>query len=545
MREGPLTLQSRFGAVLSVGIEDADGWTFAQRALQASGGSVLAASARTMLAGFAEPEAAFACALRMGAAASSCQAAIAQGEVATDRPPMTWPVVALVETLRLAAPAGHIAMPEPLFRRLQPRLVATAITLTESIMEHPAVVVPFETDHPSPASDRRITLGVVPFRPAGAAAALADQTCDEVIRLLGSLPDWLSVTRAPSIVTWRAADLRRIRRACPARYLLHGIAEEEGSLLRLTLELTEAETGRVLWSDRFDQPLATDGSARERCAARIACSVLPLLVRGELERSSATAPQRLEGQDVALQAMAAVFQPQRTSFAQALESLRMVEARPDVRESCTAVGIGTVAWHLMAVSQGWTDDPDHELALAEAAAKQLAPGNPMAAVMLGYLESVRHGNHALACALLDHALEQTPACPMAWTLKARVLVRMDRIEAAVSVAERAGRLPSLGIDRAWRAASMALTFYAAERHQDAAHWAKVSATYHPNLAMSARVLSASLAALGRLEEADRAAAQVLRIDPGFRLSTWRMRSPLPVRVRDRYSQRLRLAGLPE
>jgi hypothetical protein len=50
--------------------------------------------------------------------------------------------------------------------------------------------------------------------------------------------------------------------------------------------------------------------------------------------------------------------------------------------------------------------------------------------------------------------------------------------------------------------------------------------------------------LGRLDEAQQAAAQVLVIDPGFRIGAWRARSLLPERHQDAMAQRLRLAGLP-
>jgi hypothetical protein len=67
---------------------------------------------------------------------------------------------------------------------------------------------------------------------------------------------------------------------------------------------------------------------------------------------------------------------------------------------------------------------------------------------------------------------------------------------------------------------------------------------HPGLAANARVLAASLAVLGRLDEAQQAARQLLAIDPGFRIGVWRQRAMLPPENRDTLAQRLRLAGLP-
>jgi hypothetical protein len=68
--------------------------------------------------------------------------------------------------------------------------------------------------------------------------------------------------------------------------------------------------------------------------------------------------------------------------------------------------------------------------------------------------------------------------------------------------------------------------------------------HHPGLAANARVLAASLAVLGRLDEAHQAARQLLAIDPDFRIGAWRARAMLPSDSRDTLAQRLRLAGLP-
>jgi tetratricopeptide (TPR) repeat protein len=73
----------------------------------------------------------------------------------------------------------------------------------------------------------------------------------------------------------------------------------------------------------------------------------------------------------------------------------------------------------------------------------------------------------------------------------------------------------------------------------------VSAVHYPGLAANARVLAASLAVLGRLDEAQQAAERVLEIDPEFHIGAWRRRSWFTPDCREQYAQRLRLAGLPE
>ena len=61
-------------------------------------------------------------------------------------------------------------------------------------------------------------------------------------------------------------------------------------MLRLAVELNEADTGRVLWSDRFDHLIREPAALREDAASRIARAIPPLLLQRELDRSALVAP---------------------------------------------------------------------------------------------------------------------------------------------------------------------------------------------------------------------------------------------------------------
>jgi tetratricopeptide (TPR) repeat protein len=170
--------------------------------------------------------------------------------------------------------------------------------------------------------------------------------------------------------------------------------------------------------------------------------------------------------------------------------------------------------------------------------------DPAALALLAHLQSVQHRDHGLASAMLDRVIDNFPLCALAWTLKSLILCRLGEGQSAIFHAEQAQAMPVLGPERAWRDHVTALAHYIAGRYADAVRWARVSATQHHGLAANARVLAASLAVLGQLDEAYRAGAQVLMIDPTFRIGTWRARSLLPGDHRDDFAQRLRLAGLP-
>jgi adenylate cyclase len=359
----------------------------------------------------------------------------------------------------------------------------------------------------------------------------------DVGRVLAGLATWLAVLRVPPAVAQMPADLQRIGAASGARYVLHGWTDSERDRVRLSVALHEAESGRMLWTDRLDRPLPERDGLRGDIALRVGQAMPQSLLLRELDRLAVTPPDALTAQDLALRAFDAIMRPRRGGFIGAAGLLADAEGKAG---PLAGVRFALVWWHLMAISQGWGGD----LGTATEIAGELDGDDPAAAALCGYMQSVRRRDHLAASAALDRVLDGVPLCGVAGSLKALTLCWLNEKQEAVAHAEQAAGMPALGPERAWRDHVAALAHYVAGRYDDAIRWARVSATQHPGLAANVRVLAAGLAVLGRLDEAQQAAAQVLVIDPGFRIGNWRERSLLPGDCRDAMAQRLRLAGLP-
>jgi adenylate cyclase len=77
-------------------------------------------------------------------------------------------------------------------------------------------------------------------------------------------------------------------------------------------------------------------------------------------------------------------------------------------------------------------------------------------------------------------------------------------------------------------------------------WSEKSLQGGPNYAPGYRIAAASNALVGRVEKAQKIAARLCQLDPGFRVS--RVKDHLPFRRPEdlaRYEDGLRKAGLPE
>ena len=540
-------------------------------AIRQAGGSIFSFAGDGMMAEFASATEALRCALRFQAASSRRMSeavapirfrmALNTGEILAGSRHIGGAAINLAARLERIAPSGGVALPAALHDQLRHAVPVLAMPLGQPQLHNlaePVVVVAVTqeiclawaagsrtkaraTGAPRVADDPRASLAVVPFRACGSLELFASAATDAVIRSLGGMVTWLAVTRTQVGVIRVPIDLQRVRQVTSARYILHGSVEAEGRVLRLTVELNEAESGRVLWSDRFDHMLQEQTALRDDAAARMARAVPPLLLQRELERSALLPPERLTAHDLALRAYTATMQPQRRTFDAARALLRLAERRPGPHAS---TWYAWAWWHFMSISQGWSSDPAAETRAAADVASRMDRDDPAAMAVLGFMHSVLHRDHALAATVLDQVIDATPVCGLAECLKGLALSWLGEAQPAIFHAEQAETMPALGPERAWRSHVAAGAHYVAGRYGEAARWSRVSAMHHPGLAANTRVLAASLAVLGRLDEAQQAAQQLLAIDPGFRIGAWRERAMLPVESRETLAQRLRLAGLP-
>jgi adenylate cyclase len=539
-------------------------------AIRRAAGAIFSFAGDGMMAEFTSATEALRCALRIQAASARRMAGVAQpirfrmavnaGEILAGNRHIGGSAINLAARLERIAPPGGIALPGPLHDQLRHAVPVPADPMAQPSLhsqDEPVVVVAITPDaclawaegkgttrksaSPRPAGDPRAALAIVPFRTDGALESFAGSAADGVIRALGGMATWLTISRTQPAAIHAPIDLHRVRQTTGAGYVLHGSAETERDLLRLTVELNEATTGQVLWSDRFDQVLGQQAALREDAAARIGRAIPPLVLQRELDRTALAPAGALTAHDLALRAFATIMQPERESFAGAAQLLQQAEQRAGPHGSTR---FARVWWHVMAISQGWCTDPVVEAVAAAEAAARMDRNDPAAMALLAFMHSVLHRDHAVASAMLDEVIDAAPFCGLAESLKGLTLSWLGDAPAAIFHAEQAATLPALGPERAWRDHVTAGAHYIAGRYGDAARWARVSAMHHPNLAANARILAASLVVLGRLDEAHQAARQLLAIDPAFRIGAWRQRTMLPPESRDTLAQRLRLAGLP-
>ncbi len=101
--------------------------------------------------------------------------------------------------------------------------------------------------------------------------AFAVGMVEDVVAALAFSRD-LKVLAAGAASAWRgkAFDLREVGQALGVRYVLEGNVRRIGHALRVTAQLIEAESGAVLWTQKFDQPLAELVALQEQLVTAVA-----------------------------------------------------------------------------------------------------------------------------------------------------------------------------------------------------------------------------------------------------------------------------------
>lgn len=126
---------------------------------------------------------------------------------------------------------------------------------------------------PRPTDRGRPSIAILPFRLLSAEdslAFLAEAIPHEIILALSRLR-WIAVTARGSSFRLREveADLGHVAATLGVRYVLTGVLEVRGRNASVTVELTDADRGQVIWADRISAPQDELEAMRNRLVVAI------------------------------------------------------------------------------------------------------------------------------------------------------------------------------------------------------------------------------------------------------------------------------------
>jgi adenylate cyclase len=344
---------------------------------------------------------------------------------------------------------------------------------------------------------------------------LCDGFTGDIITNLSRFRDVLVIARHSAFL-FKNRDVPAPDIACQlgVRYLMSGGLQRSGRKLRLRVQLAEAETDRVIWSDRYNGDLTDLFAFQDDVTAMIAARLALQISAAEQRRLLAEAPPDLRayglilrGQDLSLH-----FRKEAN-----LHARRLFEHAAEIDPDYGRCYAGMSRTFNLAWRYHWTPKP--ELALDKAV--DLAN----AAISYDHLDARGYGELGFAQLYKKHHDESLAAYERAVDLNpndADILAEMGdslvysgHAQRAVELLKRAMRLNPFHPD--WYLWYLGDAYF---------HLRDYEQTVQTLLKMrdqseAHRLLASSYAHLGRIEEAQDHAKQLLRIHPNFSIAHWR------------------------
>lgn len=466
----------------------------------------------------------------------------------------------------LAERAGSVVGKEELLQAVWPGLVVTDDSLAHAVLELRKalgeqasallrtvprrgyqLLLPEDSDGPMPSPTRedadRPSIAVLRFAgTAGIAedALLAAGLAGDLIAELGRNADLRVVSRMASF----ADDLsalpldERGRRLC-SRFLVEGHVRRAGDVLRVDVQLLEAQGGRIVWSTRLEAPATALGELPGQLVGGLAAA-LHVKSREAERQAQARSPKSIDVYALTVRGLqlAVQFNPRDT-----LEGCALLEQAVALDPGYAPAWAWLAHVNFFVAAYRYTLAPREQLAATiERQIQRALALDPAQVVAYRALQGLRlmQGDFDAALAAAQTSVDLAPSNPDCLVRLAQTQARLGLVDQALATITDATLGISIG---GWVAALHAEILWAAGRLHEALRRADEALVKTPGLDVALWVRVYVCHELGRDAEAREAAATLLARDPArsaHDIAAWFAPSP----IRDRVLAATLAAGLP-
>ncbi|MBX4906814.1 MULTISPECIES: winged helix-turn-helix domain-containing tetratricopeptide repeat protein [Rhizobium] len=381
------------------------------------------------------------------------------------------------------------------------------------------------------------SIAVLPFLNIGndpEQESFADGLTEDLITDLSRMPGLFVIARN-SVFAYkgRATHVREIAEELGVRYLLEGSARRAAGRVRINAKLIDAASGDHLWADRIDRSLDDIFAVQDEVTARIVEALLGRL-RAPPPRNR---PKNLDAYDLCVRARKLMDDSPQAAEEAHLMLTRAVSLDPDYAEAYRWLAMNHwMGW----VHSGGPTESNRDAAL-ELARKAIAidPNDAGCRWVLAYLLAYAR-DFVEADAQFAKAIELDPNEADTFAALSDISVLAGRIDEGLEHIGKAFRLNPF--PASWYYLALGQAQYAAGKYEAAIETLRRDETYRTS---SRRFLAASLAQLGRLDEARAEAELFLVANPHFSTSHWATMEPFrEAATLEHFVDGYRKAGLP-
>lgn len=339
---------------------------------------------------------------------------------------------------------------------------------------------------------------------------LADGMTEDIITDLAHSKGLLVIARnSTEVYKGKPVDIRQIGRNLQVKYILEGSIQPMGERIRVTAQLIEAASGSHVWSERYDRPADDLFAVQNDVTGKIAATLASYQgAVGEAERSllRRKPPANLTAFDTYLLALEMKHKVTKESLTRAEGLLhRALELDPQLARAYVA--LVDVQFYL--IDLGLAPSVEEAVSkLTEAAEKavQLDPddGKTRQSLALAY---AYNGKPEQALAEYDKAETLAPSDADLLLINAWSIPQFGQSARAVNLAERALKLNPHYPD--WYNQGLGFAYFFGEQFDKSVQYRLL---VKEPLALDYAFLAMAYAYLGRASDAEKAAANVAKLD---------------------------------
>ena len=408
----------------------------------------------------------------------------------------------------------------------------------------------FHRARPDLPWSKRPSIAVLPFRNIGGNPDedyFGEGITEEIIGNLARSRSLFVIARNSTLrYRDRQTDTSQIASELGVRYILDGSIRRQAMRLRISPQLIDVSHGRTIWAEKYEGANDELFEFQDSIASRIVATIEPAVYEAESERVRAKPTSSLDAYDCVLRALPLFH----TFDNRGLEDAGKYLDKAIALDPSYAQAHAHRAWlSILLVAESRSRDVPAESALAKAhvqRALSLDPRDPFVLAVAGHVHALLHREPEVAADLFDRSLELNQSSAFAWGMSGLTYCYLGRPDEALDRFANVWELSPFDPLIYFYTAGAGLAEFLAGRYEQAIPWCRKALQVNPRFLACLRHLTTSLAHLNRLDEAQAAAAQLLALEPGFRVSIFASWYPLrPAENLERYVAGLRAAGLPD
>lgn len=393
------------------------------------------------------------------------------------------------------------------------------------------------------------SIAVLPFQNLSGDAEqqyFADGMVEEIITALSRLRSLFVIARNSTFAYKdKAVDVRQVGRELGVRFVLEGSVRKAGDRLRITGQLIDSTTGIHVWADHFDGTMPDVFELQDRCAASVVNAIGPRLEDVEIQRAGRKPTEHLEAYDYYLRGLPDLYRWDRDANARALDSFRVaILLDPHYPSPYAAAAL----CYVQLKANNWLKEAAVETAEALRFAEQAADLGKDDAECLAYAGATLaffEKRPDRGASLIARALSANLNLAAGWHYSGWMHIWNAQPETAILHLQNAVRLNPRDPLIFNIQSALAHAYFFAGRYTESASWADAALAERPEFANALRMVAASAACEGRVEDASIAVGRLRRVLPDLRISNLRqVLGPYDAANLARYEDALRLAGLP-